>query len=130
MANWHAMQKRKRLMMDTPLQEDMVGSGGSHMHDEFTRKNNINHGPKNMNKGYGSEVPGGPPMYGEEKPGGPPMMSKGPKAVDTITAGFEASKNKKKSGRKINAKAVNEAAGGPKTNTNTRVTDNDKENAD
>ena len=49
MANWHAMQKRKRELMDTPLQEDMVSSGGAH----------------NQNKGYGESD-------------GPPMMSKGP----------------------------------------------------
>ena len=88
------------------------------------KSNDLNDNPVAEHASMGSN------MYGEEKPGGPPMMSKGPKAVDTITAGFEASKNKKKSGRKINAKAVNEAAGGPKTNTNTRVTDNDKKNAD
>lgn len=44
MANWHAMQKRKREIMDTPLQEDMVSSGGAH----------------NQNKGYGESD--GPPM--------------------------------------------------------------------
>ena len=31
MANWHAMQKAKREILDTPLQEDIIGSGGSHM---------------------------------------------------------------------------------------------------
>ena len=30
MANWYAMQKRRRLMMDTPLQEDMTSEGQSH----------------------------------------------------------------------------------------------------
>jgi len=86
MANWHVMQKRKRLMMDTPLQEDMTSEGQSHggPKNYDTAKGSHGHphdGPKNMNKGYGSEVPGGPPMYGEEKPGGPPMMSKGPKEI-------------------------------------------------
>ena len=55
MANWFTNQKAKRLMMDMPIEHDMHRDG-----------------PKNMNKGYGQEVPGGPPMYDTDE-GGPPM---------------------------------------------------------
>ena len=72
MANWHVMQKRKREIMDTPLQEDIVGDGQSHG------------GPKNMDTVLAgtdpSQAPGGMPMYSEET--GPTMMSKGPKDYD------------------------------------------------
>lgn len=85
MANWHVMQKRKREIMDTPLQKDIVGDGQSHG------------GPKNMDTVLAgtdpSQAPGGMPMYGEEKPGGPPMHDEftrknnikhdGPKNYDT-----------------------------------------------
>mgnify|MGYP003111720611 CR=1 FL=1 len=64
-----------RFIKDMPIEHDMHRDG-----------------PKNMNKGYGQEVPGGPPMYDKDK-GGPPMHDEftrknnikhgGPKNYDT-----------------------------------------------
>jgi len=111
MANWFTNQKAKRLMTDMPIEHDMHRDG-----------------PKNMNKGYGQEVPGGPPMYDTDE-GGPPMHDE-----------FTRKNNIKHDGPKMyipgkppNPKVKTKTKTKPVANTsneNTAVTDIDKKNAD
>ena len=72
-----------RFIKDMPIEHDMHRDG-----------------PKNMNKGYGQEVPGGPPMH-DEFTRKNNIKHDGPKKYDTVVLGEnKGDKSKTKKGKK------------------------------